>query len=289
MKPAQLLSLAAVGLFCAGCVPWRFTSSPGASGVVMDAKTYAAIGGAQVTVCRSEFPMEKPRSVTNALKNARPPRIVTKADGRFSIDRESKWVMFYPAPMPMPPVGEIVIQRDGYEPLMLPLTSDPNQAGGSDKFLVGDVLKLAPFAARLKAGSDPVSTWLMERFSQEGRAAVADYPQSGINQRVLQSILVKELDTIILGPSIFETNRFRGVTLSPLTLDLMEHNRSLGALHLDAAAYRQTFPDATSPAFVTAMLNRKLLEDAYPGELSSKRGEGYYKNVGVVLMTPIVK
>ncbi len=286
--PASL-SLVAVGLLCTGCWPLLLTSSPGASGIVVDAQTHAAIGGAQAVVCRSSVWGPAPRSVADALTNARPPRVVSKADGRFSIRPEHRWVIYFPEPAVPPAAGELVIRREGYQPVMLPMQSDPRLAGGTSRFLTGDITNLASFAAKLKTPSDPVSAWLTERFSESAWTAVAHYPESGLAGGTLQSVLVKELDAVIAGPLIYETNRFRGVTLSPLSLGLMEHDRALSAMNLDEQTYRQMYPTATTPAAVRAYLNRKLLEDAYPGDLSGKQGRGYYRNVGVVLLTPIEK
>jgi hypothetical protein len=186
-------------------------------------------------------------------------------------------------------MGELVVRREGYEPVMLPLVADPKWAGSSSTFLVGDIKNVANFAVKLKTRSDPVSDWLMERFSENARTAVLQYPESGMDSSLLQSILVKDLDAVITGPGIYEANRFHGVTLSPLARSLMEHDRALNALQMDEETYRQAYPLATTPAQVRAFLNRELLEDAYPGVFSARRGGGYYQDVGVVLLTPMTK
>jgi hypothetical protein len=273
------LACITIGLFCTGCWPLRLTTSPGASGVVVDARTHAAISGAQVVVCRSDFLPAQSSPVADTLKNARPPQVVTRANGRFSIRREHRWIIYFPSPMMAPATGQLVVRREGYETVMLPLIADPKGAGGSSEFLAGDITNLASFAAKLKTPSDPVSAWLIEKFSDNARTAVAQYPESGMDRRLLQSILVKELDAVITGPVIYEKNRFRGVTLSPQALGMMEHLDRL---------YSQAYPGAAFP-LVRAEFNRKLLEDAYPGDFSGKRGSGYYQSVGVVLLTPIAK
>jgi hypothetical protein len=283
------LSLVAVGLLGTGCWPLRITSSPGASGIVVDAQTHAAIGGAQAVVCRSSIWGPSPQSVAEALTNARPPRVVTRADGRFSIRPEHRWIIYFPEPAVPPAAGQLVVRRQGYEPVLLPVESDPKWAGGTSRFLTGDITNLASFAAKLKTPSEPVSAWLTERFSESARTALAHYPESGLAGGTLQSILVKELNSVIAGPLIYETNRFRGVTLSPVSLGLMEHDRALSAMNLDEQTYRKLYRGATTPAAVRAYLNRKLLEDAYPGDLSGKQGRGYYRNVGGVLLTPMEK
>ena len=230
-------------------------------------------------------PMANPLlPLADVLTNARLPQVVTRADGRFSIRPAQRWVIYFPSPMMMPAAGELVVRREGYEPATLPLIADPKWSGGDAQLLAGDITNLACFAAKLKASADPVSTWLLGKFSQNARAALANYPASGLDSAILQSILVKELDAVINGPVIYETNRFRGVALSQAALDLMEHERRLMATPLYSEAYL-----ASTVPLARAELNRQLLMDAHPGVFSGKRGSGYYKNVGVVLLTPIKK
>ncbi len=286
------LGVVAAGLCCTGCVPLRPVTSPGASGTVMDARTHAPVGGAQVVVCRVDWNERKPRTVEERLTNARPPRVITKANGKFLIRDEHQLVMYFPVEKLLPSLGELVITREGYEPARLRLIADPGWAGGVDTFLTGEITNLASFATKLKVAQDPVSAWLMERFSAEGRAAVANYPASGMDSGLLQSILVKELNTVVGGAVIYETNRFRAVKLSSDALGFIEHERRLTTMigNMDEATYRETYRGASTPAFVRATLNRRLLVEAYPGELSRKQGSGYYyEHVGVVLLTPVRK
>jgi hypothetical protein len=284
-----LLGCIIIGLFCTGCWPLRLTTSPGASGMLVDGHTLVPISGAQVQVCRSTYGGAPPRSITDALKNARRSKVITRANGRFSVRREHKWILYFPSPTMAPRTGSLVIQRQGYEPVMLPLISDPAWAGGLSKFLVGDITNLVSLTSKLKMASDPVSAWLMAGFSEDARRAITHFPESGLDPGIMQSILIREINDVISGPSIYEASRFRDVTLDPAARSLLEHGRTLSAMQMEEETYRDVYPNATTPAQVRAFLNRQLLEDAYPGVFSSKIGAGYYQNVGVVLMTPTAR
>jgi hypothetical protein len=118
------LSLAVVGLFCAGCVPTHIISSPGASGIVIDRKTRQAVAGAQVAISRSwrrDWPEYGPPTLDEALQNTRPPIVVTGTNGHFLIPPERSWIMDFPPPEGTAR-GTLVVGRDGYNPAMVPLT-----------------------------------------------------------------------------------------------------------------------------------------------------------------------
>jgi hypothetical protein len=124
-----MLCVLAVGLLCQGCFPLRVPESPGASGVVVDARTRAPLAGAEVLVSRALFhspPMvrgvtygpDNPQPIIaptmeEALAYARPPLVVTGADGRFCIPERDRWII-YIVPMDIWPLGTLVVQREGY-------------------------------------------------------------------------------------------------------------------------------------------------------------------------------
>jgi hypothetical protein len=123
---------------------------------------------------------------------------------------------------------------------------------GSSTFSVSEIANLASLAARLKNQSDPVSAYLMSRFSADAHAAVTGYPE--MNGSALGGILVEELNAIVLGDSIYKENRFRGVSLRLETGYFLRRNPKGGEL---------------------AHLNRILLEDCYPVELSRRQNDPY--------------
>jgi hypothetical protein len=134
-----------------------------------------------------------------------------------------------------------------------------NQSELLPTFPAGEITNLASFVAKLKSPPDPVSTFLISRFSESTRLAIAGFPKSHVDEKTLEPLLVKELNAIILGPSIYEEDRFREVRLPPVTLHLLK-------LDLDPPPGMRI-----SRRQMTAVLNRMLLEDAYPSNLPLTR------------------
>jgi hypothetical protein len=128
-----------------------------------------------------------------------------------------------------------------------PLPKHPPALFDTDE--IKDPLSLA---SKLKASADPISADLLSRFSDDGRKAIAGFPQSGPEAQALQGVLTKELNAVVVGPLIYDEHRFSGVRLRPMETNWMKlQPRS----EQDAAVLR-------------AALNRFLLEDAYPNVLA---------------------
>jgi orotate phosphoribosyltransferase len=124
-------------------------------------------------------------------------------------------------------------------------------------FSLDDLVNLALLASKLKQPADAVSSFLKDQLSPATLTALANYQISGADEVPLQEALVEDLNMIIHGPSIYDARRFAGVTLRPKTKQLLA---------------REPKGDALS------RLNRLLLEDAYPLELSRNRGtRGLYR------------
>ena len=115
---------------------------------------------------------------------------------------------------------------------------------GYSKFALGEIEDPHAFVQRL-LGSDPVSQFLMS--SGITNNADAAHPANGDPDH-LESILVTNLNHIITGPSIYDSNRFQGIHLRLATDALLRQNPSNQDL---------------------IRLNRRLLEDAYPAELGT--------------------
>jgi len=105
---------------CSACVPLRFNTSPGASGVVVDSDHHAPIAGAQVVISQLIYP---PPSVQEAFTNSRPPLVTTDLRGHFSVPAERRWDFFVVPIDAFPRFGMLVVKRDGYEPLTVPFWS----------------------------------------------------------------------------------------------------------------------------------------------------------------------
>lgn len=107
-------------LICSGCFPVRHTVSPGASGVVLDSNTRAPIPGAEVVISLSTYP---PDSAQEAFTNSRPPLVKTEQGGEFLIPPERGWDFFVVPIDFFPPFALLVVQREGYQPALVPFWS----------------------------------------------------------------------------------------------------------------------------------------------------------------------
>ncbi len=94
------------------------------------------------------------------------------------------------------------------------------------------------------------------------KADLAGYGESEENGKKVLGALIKELNSVISGSSIYNATRFRGVVLRPETLEVLKANR----------------PQA-------ARLNKMLLEDAYPGELTKSSTTGWVVKDGAMAST----
>jgi hypothetical protein len=123
-------------------------------------------------------------------------------------------------------------------------------------FTAADLIDLASLAAKLKQPTDPVSTYVVGRLSATTTAALGAYqPTNAATVTNLQTSLVADLNTIIGGASIYETNRFAKVGLRTETKLVLAQDPQGNAL---------------------LRLNRLLLEDAYPLELSREPARVWY-------------
>jgi hypothetical protein len=107
------------------------------------------------------------------------------------------------------------------------------------------ITDLTAFTGKLTNGTDAVSKFLRGRLQDS-------------------TALVKELNQLIAGPSIYEQARFGGVILRPETTKLLKQNPSGQQL---------------------ARLNKLLLEDAYPAELAKSSTTGWIVKDGAMAST----
>ncbi len=115
-------------------------------------------------------------------------------------------------------------------------------------FTSADLLDLPALAAKLNQRADPVTTYVVGRLSATTTAALGAYqPTNATSVANLQTALVADLNAIIGGASIYDTNRFASVGLRTETKLVLAQEPQGNAL---------------------LRLNRLLLEDAYPFELS---------------------
>ncbi|HTX39232.1 MAG TPA: DUF1080 domain-containing protein [Bryobacteraceae bacterium] len=122
----------------------------------------------------------------------------------------------------------------------------------------------AAFAAKLANGTDAVSVYLRSRLQDSVKASLAAYSPSAENAKTVLSALVKDLNSIISGPPIYDPARFHNIVLRPETAQLLKHHPSGQPL---------------------ARLNKLLLEDAYAGELAPSGTTGWVVKDGAMAST----
>ncbi len=120
---------------------------------------------------------------------------------------------------------------------------------GSATLSAGDLKDLPAFATKLKQSPDALSSFLNAGLSVESKQALGRYEPSGGNASSLENFLLKDLNAVIQGPSLHEEQRFAGVVLRDVTKQLLERKPQGKDLR---------------------RLNRLLLEDSYPLEISKK-------------------
>ena len=109
-----------------------------------------------------------------------------------------------------------------------------------------DLKDLPSFVSKLEAQADPVSAFLHEKLSEATQRALPQLPAGATPTRGLRASLVQDLNTAILKETLYDPQRFAGVTLGAATQQLIAEK---------------------SPTD-TPRLNRMLLADAFPQELA---------------------
>jgi cellobiose-specific phosphotransferase system component IIC len=120
---------------------------------------------------------------------------------------------------------------------------------GSPALSVSDLKNLPDFAAKLNQPKDAVSRYISGRLSAATKQTLTEYQNPGSTPASLEPDLQRDLNAIVEGSSIYEDPRFSGVALRGVTKNLSERKPQANDL---------------------ARLNRLLLEDAYPLEISRK-------------------
>ncbi len=145
-------------------------------------------------------------------------------------------------------------------------------------FHEGDIGNVNGMAARLQKGEDPLSKFLMERFSTDTRRQVHNF---GSNVKrsstlspseALQKALVKEFNELIQGDCLYTPELFAQVRLSEATQAALKQNlRGPELIKLNRALLEEAYPAeltkaaaAAPPAGDFVRTNRLLLEDTYP-------------------------
>jgi hypothetical protein len=118
----------------------------------------------------------------------------------------------------------------------------------------GGITDPAAFAAKLATGQDALSTFLRAHLQDSVKADLATFSAASPTAKAAIAALVKDLNVVIAGPSIYDRARFGEIVLRPETGQLLKQNPSGQQL---------------------ARLNKLLLEDAYPAELAKSVSTGW--------------
>jgi Domain of Unknown Function (DUF1080) len=128
----------------------------------------------------------------------------------------------------------------------------------------GGITDASAFVAKLAKGTDAVSVYLRSRLQDSVKSDLAGYSPSNENAKAVVNVLVKDLNAVISGPSIYDKTRFGGVVLRAETSRLVAENPVGQQL---------------------ARLNKLLIEDAYPGELAKSVTTGWVVKDGAMAST----
>jgi hypothetical protein len=116
------------------------------------------------------------------------------------------------------------------------------------RFWVADLVDLSSLANKLKQRRRPIDKWIAEQLPPSTHSLLDNYQGGASTPTALQNALIEDLNRIILrGESIFDRQRFDSVVRRDVT-------QTLGSQR----------PQGTD----LQRLNRYLIEDAYPQEIS---------------------
>jgi hypothetical protein len=124
-------------------------------------------------------------------------------------------------------------------------------------------------AGKLNTPTNSISSYLKDQLSGQTVAALAGDQTSASARSATELALVQDLDKIIAGPSLYDTNRFANVILGSNTKELLETQKP--------------------SEYDLQCLNRFLLEDAYPSEISRQHNQtpeakqGFRASSGIVV------
>lgn len=131
---------------------------------------------------------------------------------------------------------------------------------------VDAIVDQGALAAKLVSGTDALSVFLRSKLEPLVKVDLATYSATNPNAKPLLSALVKDINQVISGPSIFEATRFSGVPLRPETEAMLKG----------------------SPQGVrVTRLNKLLIEDAYPAELAKSAAMGWAVKDGAIASTGV--
>ena len=177
------------------------------------------------------------------------------------------------------PIAEMLVGNiDKYGYLKGPLT-----------FSAGDLSDLPSLASRLKQRARQVDVWLVGQLSEQTKEALRACDRTSHDQTTLQGVLLPDLNTILRGGSVhdskvisqlvYDPHRFAGIALRSEAQQLLSQYEKAQKKEAEQAQ-KKAVKVAALPSETQELLpqkpegddllrlNRLLLEDAYPLELS---------------------
>jgi hypothetical protein len=127
---------------------------------------------------------------------------------------------------------------------------------GPSTFSMNEIKDLREFISQLTGQSNALSAFIWKTFSEPEQLLLKNYGPEASTSRQALLVVMGGLNKIVTGPSIYAGERFKGISLRPETVNLTKE------------AF--TITNGGSRAANLVRLNRLLLEDAYPLQLSRK-------------------
>jgi type VI secretion system protein ImpF len=127
---------------------------------------------------------------------------------------------------------------------------DDDPRAGDPRIDTLDLTRPAALALKIRSRADLLSSYVFEQLTPEGRETLDAYDGRTPEPQELLLALVAGLNGVIMGPLLYDPQRFSGVKLAPETMRLIEQGRK-----------------SANPSF----LNRVLLDEAYAGEIQKMR------------------
>jgi Na+/melibiose symporter-like transporter len=130
------------------------------------------------------------------------------------------------------------------------------------------IANVSSLAAKLNTPTNSISSYLKEQLSQTTVAALATEQSSAAARSAAEEALVQDLNKIIAGPSLYDTNRFANIELGNNTKELLK---------------------TKNPSeYDLKCLNRFLLEDAYPTAIARQHNQPAEAKQGFRALSGIV-
>jgi hypothetical protein len=122
----------------------------------------------------------------------------------------------------------------------------------------------AAFIVKIAKSTDALSSFLHTQLDDSIKTILPTFSPANTDAKAVLSALIKNLNSVIAGPSLYDATRFSGIALRAETQTLLQHNPQGQQL---------------------AHLNKLLIEDAFPAELAKTDASGWIVKDGAMAST----